>query len=909
MTDNNLSPVKVIAASNYKQDLLRRMVWSFFVGLILGILLFDAALALIAFMIPVSARTNTMLILSALAVYLPGIVIWYFFVGRSISKTWKRGCLAGILISLTVFLLMAVLLFISLAGSGSAAELGPGQKNLHAVFSGPIILLVSFLFSGSLLAFPLCCVLGSVFALAQGASENIAKSRRLRMLEISVLTMSIIVLLALGSYYGLPYSGVVIDKQSGLPVEGAAIVISWERYVDRPTGKARSMEGIKETVTDAQGRFFMRNLLFAPRSLLSSIDEEPILVYRPGYKLLYLDERSPVIKLEALPTYMDARKSEAGRAKYRRWAPAVPAKPDQDDGMLHRVISKEEEFIDSMHYAFRPEPVNPARLIRGFIPSAFAYSQEALKRSEKCAAGSEDCDFCISMFQSYFREQAELERAEKRFHECRRTLRVITLPERKATAYFYKSKSEPLVQYRDEYEPNLVYGTDDCSSVDEGKPAISTKNRKSCYVRIITDRNRNERVRAMAAKVLGIIKDPDAVNPLIDMLSKDRYYGTQKSSARALGFIGDQRAIPALIDTLKDEKSYARNEATRALGNFKDVRVTDALISALRESSVRREARESLGRIGNIAMDTLLASLKDEAIQEDIAVILGKITDPDPKAIEPLTNLVSSKKHSTSYEAVTALGNFKNQDAIKALVSVLKSNNEQSIMVASKAICRIGPMAFDELFARFQEADQKTRRNFLFSLGCTKDSRAVKMLIDLWNDPDKKIRVEASGGLVEAGSQAVNPLIAELGSNISYNRWRAAWCLGRIGDSSALEALGALKNDKASEVRWTAVDALERIKDLRSAMYLAGFCNDSDAGIKDKAVSALFAKVGMDEKHENVQQAQPEKRRILSKPVSASYGAPSPKRGVAPNAKRSSGARLMPEPTLRADNEPIIKRR
>lgn len=67
-----------------------------------------------------------------------------------------------------------------------------------------------------------------------------------------------------------------------------------------------------------------------------------------------------------------------------------------------------------------------------------------------------------------------------------------------------------------------------------------------------------------AAQALRMLKDPRAVEPLIETL-KDAYPGVRGAAALALGLLKDPRAVGPLIETLKDEEGLVRAAAAWAL--------------------------------------------------------------------------------------------------------------------------------------------------------------------------------------------------------------------------------------------------------------------------------------------------------------------------------------------------------
>ena len=93
-----------------------------------------------------------------------------------------------------------------------------------------------------------------------------------------------------------------------------------------------------------------------------------------------------------------------------------------------------------------------------------------------------------------------------------------------------------------------------------------------------------------------------------------------------------------LLETLGDKESEVRAEAARSLGKINDPRAVEKLITALQDEKeeVRRTAAIALGKIKDPrAVEPLIASLKDEkaaTVRRRAAVALGEIQDPQAEA-------------------------------------------------------------------------------------------------------------------------------------------------------------------------------------------------------------------------------------------------------------------------------------
>jgi HEAT repeat protein len=144
-------------------------------------------------------------------------------------------------------------------------------------------------------------------------------------------------------------------------------------------------------------------------------------------------------------------------------------------------------------------------------------------------------------------------------------------------------------------------------------------------------KDKNENVRREAAGALGRMGDV-AVGPLIAVL-EDEDANVRGAAARALGQTGDARAVEPLIGVLKDDTHSVRNAAAEALDllGWKPDRGRTGAWYWIAKGDYRKCVA-----IGAVAVDPLIAALKDknENVRREAAGALGQIGDP--RAVEPL---------------------------------------------------------------------------------------------------------------------------------------------------------------------------------------------------------------------------------------------------------------------------------
>jgi HEAT repeat protein len=137
---------------------------------------------------------------------------------------------------------------------------------------------------------------------------------------------------------------------------------------------------------------------------------------------------------------------------------------------------------------------------------------------------------------------------------------------------------------------------------------------------------------ALVAKVLGLFKDPAAVEPLLKALDNNFWF-TRANAAFALSLIGDARAINPIMQKVSDKEPKVIIAATDALATWKKQAepAVPAIVQNLEHEiwQVRVSAADALGEIGSKdAIDPILKRIDKEAgrLREDGVRALKKIT-------------------------------------------------------------------------------------------------------------------------------------------------------------------------------------------------------------------------------------------------------------------------------------------
>ncbi len=130
----------------------------------------------------------------------------------------------------------------------------------------------------------------------------------------------------------------------------------------------------------------------------------------------------------------------------------------------------------------------------------------------------------------------------------------------------------------------------------------------------------------VAARVLGMLRTAEAVQPLIRLL-KNPEESVRLCAARALGEIGDSAAISPVAAMANDSAWRVRKEAMKAIGELHADRQIPILSHALSDSSwwVRFSAAQglhSLGKLGVTELQQVIKNTVDEHAREICSEVL-----------------------------------------------------------------------------------------------------------------------------------------------------------------------------------------------------------------------------------------------------------------------------------------------
>jgi HEAT repeat protein len=190
-------------------------------------------------------------------------------------------------------------------------------------------------------------------------------------------------------------------------------------------------------------------------------------------------------------------------------------------------------------------------------------------------------------------------------------------------------------------------------------------------------------IRKSAARALGEIRDPMAVDPLI-AASKDKNFDVQQSAILALGRIGDTRAVAHLAAILRNDIS----EAARQIAAWSLRQVGPAAIPSLGHALmdhawlVQEIAAESLEKLGwqpDVGQPGAAYWIVKQ--QWDKCVGIGR------PAVPPLIVALANK--GNRHSAAKALGQIGDDRAVGPLMAGLQDSNKSFRQIAAEALTQM----------------------------------------------------------------------------------------------------------------------------------------------------------------------------------------------------------------------------
>jgi HEAT repeat protein len=345
------------------------------------------------------------------------------------------------------------------------------------------------------------------------------------------------------------------------------------------------------------------------------------------------------------------------------------------------------------------------------------------------------------------------------------------------------------------------------------------------------------------------LTDPDEIVRNMARDALKRMDGNAPSPVPSQEKKPSQSHLDMVLGTLRnDAEAFNRQAAARALGDIRDPRALEGLLEGMKDSDPIVRSAAALAMVGfkkdPRVFETLVAGLKDDdfAVRGDSALALGRIEDD--RAFDPLLNALLNGRPELREKAATALGEMGDLRAIDGLrgsmmrdeMTEVRRSAKEALTVMARQVSKglkdadpdvremtadqlgkiLDPYPVPFLIEALSDEEPVVRENAAMALGLIGDRSATLPLINLLKDGRGYVRKHAAHALgVLKDPRAVDALLAAARDEQWFVRADVAWALGQIGSEKALKVLMAMFNDQNRTVRQTAVEAVQRFKNCK----------------------------------------------------------------------------------------------
>lgn len=295
----------------------------------------------------------------------------------------------------------------------------------------------------------------------------------------------------------------------------------------------------------------------------------------------------------------------------------------------------------------------------------------------------------------------------------------------------------------------------------------------------------NAEVRKEAIRVLGNLRSKRAISPLLEILKDNDIKIRNLTKITLYKIFNKTKTHEVLYDVLKGRNLNARKEAIKLLGMLKDLNAINLLIKTFDSTvaSIRGAAYRAILKILNGEIDDKIIeglSEKSYRIRMYCTKILGEIGDPT--TIHQVYKLIADDNGSVRKAVIDALINFKQENVVNLAKDSLKSSNWKVRRAAVKLLLRTGNKeAINSLISCLNDEDVYIKSWAAMALGKLKDIDLIDPFILLLKENDDKIRLSAAKALGEIGNKdAIKSLIEALGDDNWNVRKEIEKALNRI---------------------------------------------------------------------------------------------------------------------------------
>jgi HEAT repeat protein len=329
-------------------------------------------------------------------------------------------------------------------------------------------------------------------------------------------------------------------------------------------------------------------------------------------------------------------------------------------------------------------------------------------------------------------------------------------------------------------------------------------------------------VRKFIVDILGLIKDPSAVEPLCLRLWDDNP-NVSCSAAEALGEIGSRKASTNLLSAF-EKVEEARLPIVEALGKIGDPSTLEHIYGFLKSDDpvILYAAIEAIGSIAQLSSVSYLAGFlqtQDGPIAEAAMMAIIRISMRNGGRVDcdlPLDRFTAflfdgmrrGNKEITEF-TLSRLSHWYGNDVIKGLLDVIDVVDEDRLRRIADILSGIGAPAGRLIIEKFRTVQKNTKIRLIEIMKGLINEELAALLVEVADDPDPDVRQEITYVLGTSGFTGAIPRIKEMALDTNGHVRAAAYsALGWLCTEADIDFIFGGLEDKYPDVREAAMGAL-----------------------------------------------------------------------------------------------------
>ena len=228
---------------------------------------------------------------------------------------------------------------------------------------------------------------------------------------------------------------------------------------------------------------------------------------------------------------------------------------------------------------------------------------------------------------------------------------------------------------------------------------------------------------------------------------------------------------------------------------------------------------------------------KDPSVLRDAVGLLTGVKDA--RVLYPLIKALQVDDPGIQQAAIDALIAFEDEAAVYHILPLLSDSRVYVRNIAREILDKIGGYGIGLFQPYIKDKDEDVRKMIADILGSIHGPEPKKMLIEMLKDSCNNVRSSAAEGLGRVGDSSAVEALIDLLNDEEWVALFAAGALGRIRDRRAIPPLMRLVNSGKTELQITAIEAIAQVGGEEAVDSLMEAIDSADPAAVGTAVKGI----------------------------------------------------------------------